>query len=296
MRADEEIYVCYGEYSNLQLLDFYGFTLAPDENPQDAYTLDVKGWPLEVFVGGFSWADLANLRVEIAIQCASATKSKVNEKEIRDIARRGGALGAEAESRTFAAVRGRRRGVAEFPNHRAERRRSVRRTHDESIREHETGDNVASLREENSAEGVQMGGREVRRGGCRTSCWCCVEHLPRPRSPSEIVMPTYLRFMTRRHSHYRALDCVSLTKRNKRSVVDARASSPRGEPRARPSAFSAHASAVRRARASGATKDNARIFRTQRYLRVDARETLRIESQRRRDPRGNPAARPRIVY
>ena len=105
VRADEEIYVCYGEYSNLQLLDFYGFTLAPDENPQDAYTLDVKGWPLEVFVGGFSWADLANLRVEIAIQCASATKSKVNEKEIRDIARRGGALGAEAESRTFAAVR-----------------------------------------------------------------------------------------------------------------------------------------------------------------------------------------------
>lgn len=105
VREDEEIYVCYGEYSNLQLLDFYGFTLAPDENPQDSYTLDVNGSPLQVFVGGFSWTDLANLRVLIAIQCASTTKAKINEKAIRDIARRGGALGAEAELRTFSAVR-----------------------------------------------------------------------------------------------------------------------------------------------------------------------------------------------
>lgn len=63
-----------------------------------------------------------------------------------------------------------------------------------------------------------------------------------------------------------------------------------------PSAFSAHASAVRRARASGTTKDNARGICTRRYPRVDARETLRVESHRRWNPRGNPAARPRIVY
>ena len=91
---------------------------------------------------------------------------------------------------------------------------------------------------------------------------------------------------------------IRLCKANKNKgpwLTRARLDVEAGRARA-PTAFSAHASAVRRARASGTTKDNARSIRTRRYPRVDARETLRVESHRRWDPRGNPAARPRIVY
>ena len=105
VRAGDEIFVCYGEYTNLELLELYGFTLAPDENPQDAYVLDVQvagadSVPLKVFVGGFAWNDLADLRIAIAMK-----RPRKNEKQLRDIARRGGALGAEEELETFEAIR-----------------------------------------------------------------------------------------------------------------------------------------------------------------------------------------------
>jgi hypothetical protein len=105
VRAGEEIFVCYGEYINLELLELYGFTLAPDENPQDAYVLDVRvsdadSAPLKVFVGGFAWNDLADVRIAIALK-----RPRKNEKYLRDIARRGGALGAEEELETFEAIR-----------------------------------------------------------------------------------------------------------------------------------------------------------------------------------------------
>jgi len=102
----EEIFVCYGEYSNLELLDFYGFVLEPDVNPQDCYTLDVcvddstSVMPLKVFVGGFDWNDLAEIRIRLAL-----AKARKNEKHLRDIARRGGALGAEEELAVFGAIR-----------------------------------------------------------------------------------------------------------------------------------------------------------------------------------------------
>ena len=70
--ADEEIFVCYGEYTNLELLEFYGFTLGPNENPQDYYALDVPvdgaetTTSLKVFVGGFDWDDLADARIAFA--------------------------------------------------------------------------------------------------------------------------------------------------------------------------------------------------------------------------------------
>ena len=106
--AGEEIFVCYGEYSNLELLDYYGFTLAPDENPQDYYVLDVRVdanddrvIPLKVFVGGFSWNDLADVRIAFATKRGYVK----NEKELRDVARRGGALGEESELETFTAIR-----------------------------------------------------------------------------------------------------------------------------------------------------------------------------------------------
>jgi len=103
----EEIFVCYGEYSNLELLDFYGFLLEPDVNPQDCYTLDVcvddserSTMPLKVFVGGFDWNDLAEIRIRSAL-----TKVRKNEKYLRDVARQGGALGAEEEFAVFDAIR-----------------------------------------------------------------------------------------------------------------------------------------------------------------------------------------------
>lgn len=102
----EEIFVCYGEYSNLELLDFYGFVLEPDVNPQDCYTLDVcvddstSMMPLKVFVGGFDWNDLAEIRIRLAL-----AKARKNEKHLRDIARQGGALGAEEELAVFGAIR-----------------------------------------------------------------------------------------------------------------------------------------------------------------------------------------------
>ena len=104
IRAGEEIFVCYGDYTNLELLELYGFTLKPDENPQDAYVLDVKvgaeAVPLKVFVGGFAWNDLAEVRIAFATK-----RSRKNEKALRDIARRGGALGVDEELETFAAIR-----------------------------------------------------------------------------------------------------------------------------------------------------------------------------------------------
>jgi len=104
--AGEEIFVCYGDYSNLELLDYYGFTLAPDENPQDYYVLDVRvdgdrSIPLKVFVGGFSWNDLADVRIAFATKRGYVK----NEKDLRDVARRGGALGEESELETFIAIR-----------------------------------------------------------------------------------------------------------------------------------------------------------------------------------------------
>ena len=102
----EEIFVCYGEYSNLELLDFYGFVLEPDVNPQDCYTLDVcvddstSMMPLKVFVGGFDWNDLAEIRIRSAL-----AKTRKNEKHLRDIARQGGALGGEEELSVFDAIR-----------------------------------------------------------------------------------------------------------------------------------------------------------------------------------------------
>lgn len=102
----EEIFVCYGEYSNLELLDFYGFVLEPDVNPQDCYTLDVcvddsmSMMPLKVFVGGFDWNNLAEIRIRSAL-----AKGRKNEKHLRDVARQGGALGAEEELAVFGAIR-----------------------------------------------------------------------------------------------------------------------------------------------------------------------------------------------
>jgi len=106
--ADEEIFVCYGEYTNLELLEFYGFTLGPNENPQDCYALDVPvdgaetATSLKVFVGGFDWDDLADARIAFAKKRSSA---RMSEKEMRDIARRGGALGRDAEREAFTAIR-----------------------------------------------------------------------------------------------------------------------------------------------------------------------------------------------
>ena len=106
--ADEEIFVCYGEYTNLELLEFYGFTLGPNENPQDYYALDVPvdgaetTTSLKVFVGGFDWDDLADARIAFAKKRSSV---RMNEKEMRDVARRGGALGRDAEREAFAAIR-----------------------------------------------------------------------------------------------------------------------------------------------------------------------------------------------
>ena len=101
-----EIYVCYGEYSNIELLDYYGFCLAPDENPQDGYVLDVRVdaervAPLKVYVGGFSWNDLADVRIAFATRRGP----RKNEKHLRDVARRGGALGLDEEADAFEAIR-----------------------------------------------------------------------------------------------------------------------------------------------------------------------------------------------
>ena len=113
-RAGEQIMLCYGRYTNLQLLEHYGFLLPPvPGNPNDVAAIplvvpeDVPAKPIPVPVpsvralpdGRLEWDDLRDLRV----RGWEATRG-APRRETREAASRGHALGAAAEAAAFAAL------------------------------------------------------------------------------------------------------------------------------------------------------------------------------------------------
>ena len=111
-RAGEQIMLCYGQYTNLQLLEHYGFLLPPvPGNPNDVAAIplvlpgDARGDGVPVPSvralpdGRLEWDDLRDLR----LRGWEATRG-APRRETREAASRGHALGAAAEAAAFAAL------------------------------------------------------------------------------------------------------------------------------------------------------------------------------------------------